>query len=81
MNGVSYFRKWGFSINEGGTPINIHIQWFRPWTWFFIYLYIFGKRFHWTWKRSSKSVTELMKENNIDYATAYAEININNKLK
>ena len=41
MKGLTYFRKWGFSINEGGTPINIHMQWNNK---FGFYLYFFGKR-------------------------------------
>ena len=41
MKGLTYFRKWGFSINEGGTPINIHMQWKNK---FGFYLYFFGKR-------------------------------------
>jgi len=26
MCGVTYFRRWGFSINEGAYP-NIHVRW------------------------------------------------------
>ena len=41
---ITYFCWWGFSINEGGTPVNIHISWFRSGYWFFIYFYFFGFR-------------------------------------
>ena len=41
MNTVTYFRKWGFSINEGGTPVNITMMWRDR---LFFYLYFFGKR-------------------------------------
>ena len=44
MTPVTYFRKWGFSINEGRTPINIHIRWDYK---FGFYLYFFGKRIYW----------------------------------
>lgn len=44
MTGITYFRCWGFSINEGGTPINIHVQWRDR---FGFYLYFFGKRISW----------------------------------
>lgn len=26
MRGMTYFRRWGFSINEGEVP-NIHVSW------------------------------------------------------
>ena len=42
MNPVTYFRKWGFSINEGGTPINITMMWRDT---LFFYMYFFGKQF------------------------------------
>jgi hypothetical protein len=45
MKGVTYFRWYGFSINEGGTPANITILYARPWFKFFFYVYLFGKRF------------------------------------
>ncbi len=41
--GVYYFSKHGFSINEGGTPINITILWKKG---LFFYIFLFGKRFH-----------------------------------
>ena len=42
MTCATYFRSWGFSINEGGTPINVTMAWKnKP----FFYLYVFGKRF------------------------------------
>jgi len=44
MKGITYFRPWGFSINEGGTPINICIQWTKN---FGFYIYFFGLRFSW----------------------------------
>jgi hypothetical protein len=40
---TTYVSWWGFSINEGGTPINIHMNWRDG---LFVYLYFFGKRFH-----------------------------------
>lgn len=52
MNGVWYVKLWGFSVNEGGTPMNLHMQWFRPWCWLFIYIYVFGRRFTYTLKRN-----------------------------
>ena len=44
MKPVTYLRAWGFSINEGGKPINIHAQWKDRW---YFYLYFFGKRIVW----------------------------------
>ena len=41
MNPVTYFRKWGFSINEGGKPVNITVAWNRR---LFFYMYFFGKQ-------------------------------------
>jgi hypothetical protein len=41
MKPVTYFKRWGFSINEGGTPFNIHMSWNKK---FFMYMYFFGKR-------------------------------------
>ena len=43
MKGITYFKRWGLSINEGGTPFNIHIRW-KPY--FFIYIYFFGKKYY-----------------------------------
>lgn len=40
---VTYFRRWGFSINEGGTPANIHASWGVGY-WLFAYVYLFGLR-------------------------------------
>ena len=44
MKPVTYFRNWGFSINEGGTPINLHIQWKNR---IGFYIYFFGVRLCW----------------------------------
>ena len=44
MKGLTYFRSCGLSINEGGTPINIHIQWRNK---IGFYIYFFGKRISW----------------------------------
>lgn len=52
MNGCWYVRWWGFSINEGGKPINLHMQWLRRRDWFFVYAYVFGRRFSWRWERA-----------------------------
>jgi hypothetical protein len=41
MTPITYFRSWGFSINEGGTPVNITMAWKDG---LFFYLYFFGKR-------------------------------------
>jgi len=54
MSGVWYLRWWGFSLNEGGTPVNLHMQWLRPHCWFFVYAYAFGRRANWMWKRRTK---------------------------
>lgn len=46
MKGLSYFGRFGFSVNEGGIP-NIHIRWWRP-----IGFYICRtetKRYSWFW--------------------------------
>jgi hypothetical protein len=43
MKGHWHISKQSISMNEGGTPINFHIRW-SPF--FFIYLYAFGKRWH-----------------------------------
>jgi len=47
--GVTYFRRWGFSINEGQGPFCIHVEWFTIW-WFFIYVCVFGKRVCFKWR-------------------------------
>jgi len=40
--GFSYLTWYGFSINEGGTPFNCHLNWKTG----FFYIYLFGKRLH-----------------------------------
>lgn len=43
MKGITYFTRWGFSINEGQFP-NIHVNWSNP----FLYIaFTKGWRF-WT---------------------------------
>lgn len=42
--GLTYFRPWGFSINEGGIP-NIHVSWKRG---LFVYL-CWGGDSRWSW--------------------------------
>ena len=44
MSGVTYFARWGLSINEGSGPVNVHFRW-TPHV--FIYLYLFGLRLSW----------------------------------
>ncbi len=46
--GVTYFsRRFGFAINEGGTPFNLTVRWgLAPGA----YVYLFGKRF-WYFKQ------------------------------
>ncbi len=51
VEGISYIRWWGFSLNEGGTPVNVHASWLRPQYWLFVYVYFFGRRAHWTLAR------------------------------
>lgn len=41
---ITYFNKNRFSINEGGTPINIHMSWTKP---IGFYIYLFGYSLHW----------------------------------
>lgn len=43
---MTYFRWWGFSINEGSGPVNIHVSWFTT-HWLFFYIFAFGWRWHW----------------------------------
>ena len=43
---ITYFEKWGFSINEGGGPVNIHISWNCPHK-FYFYLFIYK----WDWHK------------------------------
>lgn len=43
VSGIYYLNKNGFSINEGGTPLNITVRWDGR---FFIYVYLFGLRLH-----------------------------------
>jgi hypothetical protein len=50
MKSVTYFRRWGFSINEGGGPVNVHMQWRNERCRLFIYLYLFGRRWSYCWK-------------------------------
>lgn len=45
IRGVTYFRRWGFSINEGAGPLNIHVRWGRGQIGF--YVYALGKRWSW----------------------------------
>ncbi len=49
---VTYFRWWGFSINEGGVPANIHISWMRSYYWFYFYIFIWKWRYSFMIKRS-----------------------------
>jgi hypothetical protein len=42
MTPITYFKKDCLSINEGGTPINIHLRWKNN---FGFYVYFFGFRF------------------------------------
>jgi len=42
-NQMTYFKLWGFSINEGGMPVNIHMSWKHG---FYFYLYFFGYKFY-----------------------------------
>ena len=42
FQGVTYFRRWGFSINEGEFP-NIHVSWRRDG-------FLFYLAFSWRWK-------------------------------
>ena len=41
---ITYLTKHAMSINEGGTPINIHLRWARG---LGFYLYLFGFRLSW----------------------------------
>ncbi len=50
MKGVTYFKWWGFSINEGKGPFNIHISWFKHDYRFYVYIYFKGKRWFKIWK-------------------------------
>ena len=51
MKGVTYFNKWGFSVNEGEGPINFCVLWRRPplheESWLFIYVFVYKWRFSW----------------------------------
>ena len=51
---VTYFKRYGFSINEGGMYATICIMWMRPWCYFFIYigLPILDWRRSWCLKRT-----------------------------
>ena len=59
VKGETYFKRREFSINEGGTPVNIYARWCdkrRLHTdegcyWFFIYIFVCWHRFSWGWKR------------------------------
>lgn len=44
MKGLTYFKKWGFSVNEGAGPINLHMSWYDG---LFVYVYLFGWRWSW----------------------------------
>jgi len=50
MNGT-YFKWWGFSINEGGRIANIHISWFHLDYWLFFYIFIWEWRYYKMFKR------------------------------
>lgn len=47
--GLTYFKEWGFSINEGAGPVNVHASWYAG---LFVYVYFFGLRWHKHWKRA-----------------------------
>lgn len=51
---LTYFRRWGFSINEGAGPVNVHAQWNRDWCYLFFYLYVLGARFSFVWRKARK---------------------------
>lgn len=63
-HGVWYLRWWGFSINEGGTLCNLHMQWMTEWFWFFVYVYALGYRVSWAVKRAPKTIGETSKHGN-----------------
>lgn len=50
MTGYTYFRRNGFSINEGAGPVNVHASWDRDWCRLFVYVYAFGLRWSHCWK-------------------------------
>ena len=50
---ITYFKRYGFSYNEGGGPFNIHISWFDKDYYIFFYIFIIKWRFHFMWKRDT----------------------------
>lgn len=46
MKGLTYFKRWGFSINEGRFP-NIHFSWSGP---FGLYFYCAFRLFKKTYR-------------------------------
>ena len=44
---VTYLRRCGFSINEGGRYANIHMSWNSGKYKFYIYIYVLGLRIVW----------------------------------
>lgn len=48
MKGVTYFRWWGFSINEGGGPVNVTAIWAGRLP-KILYVYFYGRRFAKVW--------------------------------
>ena len=61
MRGCTYFRRWGFSINEGSGPVNVHMSWAWPkhrlGEWFFFYLFAFGRK--WSYLKCKREVHEV----------------------
>lgn len=51
MRGETWFRRYGFGINEGGTPINFVVTWNTETLWLFVYVYAFGHRNSWMVKK------------------------------
>jgi hypothetical protein len=54
MSGLTYFAPWGFSVNEGAGPANIHAQWNRGAFRFLFYVYVLGLRWSFCIKRRGK---------------------------
>ncbi|WP_156436073.1 hypothetical protein [Bradyrhizobium pachyrhizi] len=40
LKGVTYFRRWGFSINEGEFP-NVHASWRSDTFFFYVAIWLF----------------------------------------
>ena len=69
MKGATYLRRWGFSINEGAGPVNVHLRWWPcAFCWFSFWLSLWGLQVSVIWRRSlgmAPVVSSIMDEGSV----------------